>query len=89
MLAKDVRQALTYADRGEVDGAFVYKTDALLAKNAVILFETPQELYKPVTYPIALTTLGAANAEAKAFYELLTGDKGKAVFEKYGFTVSE
>ncbi len=89
VLAKDVRQALTYADRGEVDGAFVYKTDALLAKNAVILFETPQELYKPVTYPIALTTLGAANAEAQAFYELLTGDKGKAVFEKYGFTVSE
>ena len=89
VLAKDVRQALTYADRGEVDGAFVYKTDALLAKNAVILFETPQELYKPVSYPIALTTQGAANAEAKAFYELLTGEKGKAVFEKYGFTVGE
>lgn len=87
VLAKDVRQALTYADRGEVDGAFVYKTDALLAQNAVILFETPQELYKPVSYPIALTTLGTANAEARAFYELLTGDKGKAVFEKYGFSV--
>lgn len=89
VLAKDVRQALTYADRGEVDGAFVYKTDALLAKNAVILFETPQELYKPVSYPIALTTAGAQNAEARAFYELLTGDQGRAVFEKYGFTVGE
>ncbi len=89
VLAKDVRQALTYADRGEVDGAFVYKTDALLAKNAVILFETPQELYKPVSYPVALTTLGAGNAEAKAFYELLTGGKGKAVFEKYGFATGE
>lgn len=87
VLAKDVRQALTYADRGEVDGAFVYKNDALLAKNAVILFETPQELYKSVSYPIALTTQGAANAEARAFYELLIGDKGKAVFEKYGFSV--
>jgi len=89
ILAKDVRQALTYADRGEVDGAFVYKTDALLAKNAVILFETPQELYQPVTYPIALTVSGVTNAEAKAFYELLLGDKGKAVFEKYGFTVGQ
>ena len=89
ILAKDVRHALTYADRGEVDGAFVYKTDALLAKNAVILFETPQELYQPVTYPIALTVSGVTNAEAKAFYELLLGDKGKAVFEKYGFTVGQ
>ena len=87
VLAKDVRQALTYADRGEVDGAFVYKTDALLAKNAVILFATPQELYRPVSYPIALTSAGAKNAEAKAFYDLLTSDKGRAVFEKYGFSV--
>ena len=82
-----MRQALTYADRGEVDGAFVYKTDALLAKNAVILFATPQELYRPVSYPIALTSAGAKNAEAKAFYDLLTSDKGRAVFEKYGFSV--
>lgn len=87
VLSKDVRQALTYADRGEVEGAFVYKTDALLAKNAVILFETPQELYQPVVYPIALTKAGAANAEAKAFYAMLLGDKGKAVLEKYGFSV--
>ncbi len=87
VLAKDVRQALTYAERGEVDGAFVYKTDALLAKNVDILFETPQDLYDAVSYPIALTTAGAANAEAKAFYELLVGEKGRAVLQKYGFTV--
>ncbi len=87
VLAKDVRQALTYAERGEVDGAFVYKTDALLARNADILFETPQDLYDAVTYPIALTTAGAANAEARAFYELLVGEKGRAVLQKYGFTV--
>ena len=47
VMAKDVRQALTYADRGETDGAFVYKTDALMATQAVILFEVPQELYAP------------------------------------------
>ena len=29
-----------YADRGEVDGAFVYKTDALLAKDAVICWKS-------------------------------------------------
>ena len=34
VMAKDVRECLMYAERGEVDGAFVYKTDALQAKQA-------------------------------------------------------
>ena len=89
VMAKDVRQALTYADRGETDGAFVYKTDALMATQAVILFETPQDLYAPVTYPIALTVDGAKNAEAKAFYAFLTGPEGVKVFLKYGFSAAK
>lgn len=86
VMAKDVRQSLTYADRGEVDGAFVYKTDALMASQAVILFEVPQDLYEKVTYPIALTVDGAKNREAKAFYDFLTGPEALKVFLKYGFS---
>jgi len=86
VMAKDVRQALTYADRGETEGAFVYKTDALLAAQAVILFEVPQDLYDRVTYPIALTENGAKRPEAKAFYDFLTGPEGAKVFLKYGFS---
>ena len=86
VMAKDVRQALTYAERGETEGAFVYKTDALMAAEAVILFEVPQDLYDRVTYPIALTVDGAKKFEAKAFYEFLTGPEGMKVFLKYGFS---
>ncbi|WP_028318626.1 molybdate ABC transporter substrate-binding protein [Desulfobulbus elongatus] len=86
VMAKDVRQSLTYADRGEADGAFVYKTDALMATQAVILFEVPQDLYEQVTYPIALTDAGAKNAAAKAFYEFITGPEALKVFQKYGFS---
>ena len=86
VMAKDVRQALTYADRGETEGAFVYKTDALMATEAVILFEVPQGLYDRVTYPIALTADGAKKTEAKAFYEFLTGPESMKIFLKYGFT---
>ncbi len=85
VMAKDVRQALIYADRGEVDGAFVYKTDALLAQNAHILFTVPEELYNRVTYPVALTTTGTKNDQAKAFYEYLKSPKAKAILTKYGF----
>lgn len=89
VMAKDVRQSLIYADRGEADGAFVYKTDALMAEKAVVLFEVPQDLYAKVTYPIALATDGANNAEAKAFYAFLTGPEGLAVFLKYGFSAAK
>lgn len=86
VMAKDVRQALTYADRGETEGAFVYKTDALLAAETVILFEVPQNLYERVTYPIALTLEGAKKSEARAFYAFLTGPEGAKIISKYGFT---
>jgi molybdate transport system substrate-binding protein len=85
VMAKDVRQALIYADRGEVDGAFVYKTDALLAKNAQILFVVPEDYYDRVSYPIALTNQGAKNDLAKAFYEYINGPEAKAILAKYGF----
>lgn len=83
--AKDVRECLMYAERGEVDGAFVYKTDALLAKRAKILFTVPQGLYPRVTYPLALTVAGAKNRDAAAFLGYLHGDEAKAVLSKYGF----
>ncbi|MDD2468434.1 MAG: molybdate ABC transporter substrate-binding protein [Desulfobulbus sp.] len=88
-MAKDVRQALAYADRGETAGAFVYKTDALLATQAVILFEVPQDLYAPVTYPIALTIEGAANKAAKTFYDYLLGPEAAKLFVKYGFSAAQ
>jgi len=85
VMAKDVRECLMYAERGEVDGAFVYKTDALLAKQAKILFTVPQELYPRVTYPMALTVAGVKNRDAAAFFAYLHGDEAKSVLAKYGF----
>lgn len=85
VMARDVRECLMYAELGEVDGAFVYKTDALQSKKAKILFMVPQEIYPRVTYPMALTVAGAKNKEAAAFYSYLNGDEAKAVLTKYGF----
>ena len=85
VMAKDVRECLMYAERGEVDGAFVYKTDAMLAKQAKILFAVPQELYSRVTYPMSLTITGVKNKDAAAFFRYLHGDEAKAVLAKFGF----
>lgn len=85
VMARDVRECLMYAERGEVDGAFVYKTDALQARQAKILFTVPRELYPRVTYPMALTIVGAKNRDATAFFTYLHGDEAKMVLTKYGF----
>jgi molybdate transport system substrate-binding protein len=85
VMAKDVRECLMYAERGEVDGAFVYKTDALQAKQAKILFTVPQELYPRVTYPMSLTVAGAKNKDATAFFAYLHSEDAKYVLAKYGF----
>lgn len=85
VMAKDVRQALLYADRGEVDGAFVYKTDALLARNANILFTVPDTLYNRVAYPLALTSAGVKNKTAQIFYEFMATPDTVTILKKYGF----
>ncbi len=86
VMARDVRECLLYADRGEVDGAFVYKTDAEeMAKNVKVLFVVPQELYPRVTYPMGLTVAGTKKAEAAAFFKFLQSTEAKAVLTKHGF----
>jgi molybdate transport system substrate-binding protein len=87
--AKDVRQALLYADRGEVDGAFVYQTDALLARNAEILFTVPTELYERITYPLGLTITGAKNKAAQALYEYMLSPEAQSILSKHGFEVKQ
>jgi molybdate transport system substrate-binding protein len=85
VMARDVRECLMYAERGEADGGFVYRTDALQAKLAKILFTIPQELYPRVTYPMALTASGATNKHASAFFAYLHGAEAQSVLMKYGF----
>jgi molybdate transport system substrate-binding protein len=87
VMAKDVRECLTYAEMGEVDGSFVYRTDALQAKKAKILFVVPEKLHSRVVYPMALTPGGAANTDAKAFFAWIQSGNAKSILKKYGFVL--
>ena len=88
VLAKDVREALQYANRGEVDAAFVYKTDALLlTKKAKMLYMVPQQLHERITYQMVLTTNAVHKPEALAFIAFLGSPEAKVVLKKHGFEV--
>lgn len=88
VLAQDVRQALIYADRGEVDGAFVYQSDALLAQQAVILYTVAGSQHDPISYPAGLTIAGAKNPAAVAFLAFLGSAEAHRVLKKHGFVVN-
>ncbi|MBU0682100.1 MAG: molybdate ABC transporter substrate-binding protein [Proteobacteria bacterium] len=85
VMAKDVRQALIYAERGEVDGAFVYRSDALLARHAASLFTVPAILHEPIAYPMGLTPAGAKNPAAQAFLGFLKSSAADKILTRYGF----
>jgi len=85
VMARDVREALMYAERGEVDGALVYRTDALQAKKIRILFTVPQNLYSRVSYPMALTPGGSHNGDARGFFQYLQGAEAKSILARHGF----
>lgn len=87
VMAKDVRECLMYAELGEVDGSFVYRTDAMQGNKTRLLFTVPQKLYPEVVYPIALTSKAATNNDAKGFFAYLKGREAKSVLKKYGFVL--
>lgn len=89
VMARDVRESLMYAEMGEVDGSFVFLSDALLARQSRTLFTVPQNLYPEIVFPMALTIKGISNPEAISFHEYLQGIEAKKVLKKYGFATSQ
>ena len=81
---QNVRQSLDYASRGEVEAAFVYRTDAALLPDKVkIAFEAPMQ--KPIRYPIAAMKLSGNKAGATEFVAFVRSDAAKKILRKYGF----
>ncbi|MEK8045971.1 molybdate ABC transporter substrate-binding protein [Ideonella margarita] len=83
--AQNVRQALDYVARGEVEAGFVYATDALTQKDKVsTAFVVPTA--QPITYPLAVIN-GSPNAtDARKFVAFVRSPAGQAVLARHGFT---
>lgn len=86
VFAEDVRQALEYVVRGEVEAGVVYATDARAAGEHVRVAATAtEETHDPILYPIAVIKNSKQKQAAREFVELLVGAEGQAVLRKYGF----
>jgi molybdate transport system substrate-binding protein len=86
VFAENVRQALDYVARGEVDAGFVYATDAAVRAGRVKeAFRPAEDTYRPVTYPVAVVRESKHRALAQAFIDLLLSASGQAVLKRFGF----
>ena len=83
-LSDNVRSALALVDRGEAALGIVYRTDAMLAGRIAELAVFPAASHDPIVYPFAIVA-GQDTAPVRHLFDHLTGPKGIAVFESFGF----
>jgi molybdate transport system substrate-binding protein len=86
ILAEDVRQALDYVARGEVDASIVYSSDVrATGGRARIVATAPADSHDPILYPIAVIRASSRQEAAIEFIEAVISDDGQRILEKYGF----
>ncbi|MBW4681548.1 MAG: molybdate ABC transporter substrate-binding protein [Microcoleus vaginatus WJT46-NPBG5] len=87
VFAKDVRQVLTYVERGDVDAGIVYKTDATQSAKVKIVAVAPAQSHSPIIYSAAIIKDSKNIPKAKQYVEFLASNQAASVFRKYGFTL--
>ena len=85
VMAKDVRQVLTYVESENVDAGLVYRSDTIGSEKTRIAAAAPADSHSPIVYPMAIVAASQQQEAAQEFVTFLTGEKAKIVFEKYGF----
>lgn len=83
---ENVRAALAVVESGNVDAAFVYKTDANVSKKVKIVFSVPPA-ETSIHYPAALIKQTPRKPEAEKFLAYLGSETASKIFEKFGFIV--
>jgi len=80
----NVRQALDYVARDEVDAGFVYASDAQLMQDKVkAAFQVATT--SPIQYPIAKVSSGSQADAANKFIAFVLSGSAQSLLKKYGF----
>lgn len=80
----NVRQALDYISRDEVDAGFVYASDAQLIPDKVkVAFQVATPT--PIQYPIAKVSSGLQADAANKFIDFVLSSNAQSLLKKYGF----
>ncbi len=82
---QNVRQALDYVARNEVDAGFVYASDAqLMAGKVNVAFQVATA--SAIQYPIAKVASSTKSDDAFKFMAFVMSNAGQSILKKHGFT---
>jgi len=86
IFAENVRQALDYLARGEVDAGFVFSTDAQVRSKEVEIITTLSESsHQPIIYPIGIIKGTKEGTWSKKFIDFVMSKESQAILTRYGF----
>lgn len=88
VLAKDVRQVLSYVETGNTSAGLVYRTDAKISDKVQVIATAPENSHSPIVYPVAVLKRSKNPEAAKKFVLFLSSAPAKGVFEQYGFSMA-
>lgn len=80
----NVRAALALAERGEVDAAIVYASDAAASRKVRAAARVPAGAHPPIRYPAAVL-VRAGHPDAGPFLDHLVSPAARQVFLRHGF----
>jgi molybdate transport system substrate-binding protein len=86
IFAENVRQALDYVARDEVDAGLVYSTDAMARpKEVKVVIKLPETSHQPIVYPIGVIKGTKAETWSRAFVVFVTSTEGQRILNQHGF----
>jgi molybdate transport system substrate-binding protein len=81
----NIRQTLQYAETGNVEVAIVSLSLSTHSRGRWTLI--PEELHKPIDQGLGIIKHTKNEQTARAFVTFLDGPQGRAIMQKYGFTL--
>lgn len=85
VLAKDVKEVLSWVQKGNADVGFVYLSDATGVDDVDVVLTTDDGSHSEIAYPVAVLKDSKQAKVAQQFEDFLLSDKAQNILEKHGF----
>ena len=85
VLAKDVKEVLSWVQKGNADVGFVYLSDATGVDDVDVVLTTDADSHSEIAYPVAVLIDSKQAKVAQQFEDFLLSNKAQNILEKHGF----